>query len=80
MDARTFAHVAPLGEPAISQVTTLSNGLRVATESTPGHFQALGAYIDAGSRFEWAGTSGVSHLLDRMAFKVGPRSSLVYRH
>lgn len=70
IDARGLASVASLGESLVSQVTTLPNGLRVATESTPGHFQALGAYVDAGSRFEWAGTSGVSHLLDRMAFKV----------
>lgn len=53
-----------------SEVTTLPNKIRVTTETTPGHFQALGVYIDAGSRFESPATSGVSHLLDRMAFKV----------
>ena len=44
----------------------------MATEATPGHFSAVGVYIDAGSRYErpWVpGESGVSHLLDRMAFK-----------
>lgn len=52
-----------------SLVTTLSNKIRVTTESTPGHFHALGIYIDAGSRYETASTSGISHLMDRMAFK-----------
>lgn len=54
----------------LTRVTTLPNRIRVATETTPGHFQALGVYIDAGSRFESKETSGVSHLMDRMAFKV----------
>ncbi|GHJ84356.1 hypothetical protein NliqN6_0758 [Naganishia liquefaciens] len=53
----------------LTRVTTLPNKIRVATETTPGHFQALGVYIDAGSRFESKETSGVSHLMDRMAFK-----------
>lgn len=56
-----------------TEVTTLPNRVRVATEATPGHFSAVGVYIDAGSRFErpWVpGESGVSHILDRMAFKV----------
>lgn len=55
------------------ETTTLPNGVRVATETTPGHFSAVGVYIDAGSRFErpWVpGESGVSHMLDRLAFKV----------
>lgn len=59
-------------ESSLVQTSTLSNGLRVTTEGTPGHFAAAGVYIDAGSRFErpWVpGESGVSHLLDRMAFK-----------
>ena len=54
------------------QVTTLPNKVRVATEATPGHFSAVGVYVDAGSRYErpWIpGENGVSHLLDRMAFK-----------
>jgi len=54
------------------QVSTLPNQLRVATEAMPGHFSAVGVYVDAGSRFErpWVpGESGVSHILDRMAFK-----------
>ncbi|KAI8990623.1 LuxS/MPP-like metallohydrolase [Trametes punicea] len=52
------------------RITTLPNGLRVATESTPGHFSSLGLYVDAGSRYETKMESGVSHFLDRMAFKT----------
>lgn len=55
------------------EVSTLPNKVRVATEPMPGHFSAVGVYMDAGSRFErtWVpGESGVSHLLDRMAFKA----------
>ena len=51
-------------------ITTLPNGIRVATESTPGHFSSVGLYVDAGSRHETPSTLGVSHFLDRMAFKV----------
>jgi hypothetical protein len=53
-----------------TQITTLDNKIRVATEATPGHFSAVGVYIDAGSRYEAPQFSGVSHILDRMAFKV----------
>ncbi|ORX79313.1 hypothetical protein K493DRAFT_292010 [Basidiobolus meristosporus CBS 931.73] len=52
-----------------AEITTLGNGIRVATENTPGHFSAVGVYVDAGSRYETEETRGVSHLLDRIAFK-----------
>ncbi|KAI0288161.1 mitochondrial processing peptidase [Multifurca ochricompacta] len=48
------------------------NKLRVATENTPGHFSSVGLYVDAGARYETLSNSGVSHFLDRMAFKVLP--------
>ncbi|KAF8333158.1 mitochondrial processing peptidase [Cantharellus anzutake] len=50
-------------------MTVLPNKLRVVTENSYGHFSSLGVYIDAGSRYESARMSGVSHMLDRMAFK-----------
>lgn len=52
------------------RVTTLPNKIRVATENTPGHFSSVGLYVDAGARYETLTSSGVSHFLDRMAFKV----------
>ena len=61
--------LASASSPSI-QLTTLPNKIRVATENTPGHFSSVGLYVDAGSRYETPHTSGVSHFLDRMAFKV----------
>ncbi|KAF9961340.1 Mitochondrial-processing peptidase subunit alpha [Mortierella alpina] len=52
-----------------SRVTKLPNGVRVATEDSQGHFASLGVYVDAGSRYEDDSTRGVSHILDRLAFK-----------
>jgi hypothetical protein len=58
----------PQADPV--QITTLPNQLRVVTGNTPGHFSSVGVYIGAGSRYESSRTSGASHVLDRMAFKV----------
>ena len=53
----------------LDQITTLPNGIRVATEALPGHFSAIGVYVDAGSRYENEALRGVSHIIDRLAFK-----------
>ncbi|OQO10305.1 Mitochondrial-processing peptidase subunit alpha [Cryoendolithus antarcticus] len=53
----------------LDSITTLPNGLRVATEALPGHFSGIGVYVDAGSRYENDGLRGVSHIIDRLAFK-----------
>ncbi|KAJ2856055.1 Mitochondrial-processing peptidase subunit alpha, partial [Coemansia erecta] len=54
-------------------VTTFANGLRVVSENNPGHFAALGVYVDAGSRYETPATFGYAHLMDRMAFRSSDR-------
>jgi processing peptidase subunit alpha len=60
----------PVQEPTeLDQVTTLSNGIRVASEALPGHFSGIGVYVDAGSRYENENLRGVSHIIDRLAFK-----------
>lgn len=41
----------------------------MASEALPGSFSGVGVYIDAGSRFEDASLRGVSHIMDRLAFK-----------
>jgi mitochondrial-processing peptidase subunit alpha len=41
----------------------------VASEALPGSFSGVGVYIEAGSRFENASLRGVSHIMDRLAFK-----------
>ncbi|KAE9398506.1 mitochondrial processing peptidase [Gymnopus androsaceus JB14] len=58
-----------------TQVTTLPNNIRVATNSTPGHFSSVGLYVDAGSRYEIPETSGASHFIDRLAFKSTDKRS-----
>ncbi|KAF5323536.1 hypothetical protein D9611_005582 [Ephemerocybe angulata] len=40
------------------KITTLPNKLRVATDTTPGHFSSVGLYIDGGARYETPETSG----------------------
>ncbi|KAI4163392.1 MAG: hypothetical protein LQ342_002899 [Letrouitia transgressa] len=53
----------------LDQITTLPNGIRVATEALPGAFSGIGVYVDAGSRYENDELRGVSHIIDRLAFK-----------
>lgn len=52
----------------LDNITTLPNGVRVASEALPGSFSGVGVYIEAGSRFENPYLSGVSHIVDRLAF------------
>lgn len=54
----------------LTEVSTLSNGLTVATEAQP-HAQTatVGVWIDAGSRAETDKTNGTAHFLEHMAFK-----------
>ncbi|MBY0512270.1 MAG: insulinase family protein [Rhodospirillaceae bacterium] len=52
------------------QVTTLSNGLRVVTDTmTSVETVAVGIWVAAGTRHETADINGISHLLEHMAFK-----------
>lgn len=59
------------------QLTTLSNGLRVASREMPGlETAAVGLYADTGSRHETAQVSGLAHLFEHMVFKgAGGRSA-----
>lgn len=60
----------PPPRPPLSQVTTLPNGLRVASEALPhAETATVGVWIDAGSRYESAATNGAAHFLEHMAFK-----------
>lgn len=52
------------------RVTTLDNGLRIASDGMPWvETASVGVWIEAGSRYETAANSGVSHLLEHMVFK-----------
>lgn len=62
-------HTRILSAPE-TKVTTLPNGLRVATESNLASQTAtVGVWIDAGSRFETEETNGTAHFLEHMIFK-----------
>ncbi|KAF9483446.1 hypothetical protein BDN70DRAFT_873722 [Pholiota conissans] len=71
---RGFATAHP-ASPHV-EVSTLSNGLTVATEAQP-HAQTatVGVWIDAGSRAETDKTNGTAHFLEHMAFKGTQRRS-----
>ncbi|KAK3048760.1 Mitochondrial-processing peptidase subunit alpha [Extremus antarcticus] len=77
---RHYATTSPLPPAArdpteLDAITTLPNGVRVATEALPGHFSGIGVYIDAGSRYETDALRGVSHIIDRLAFKSTSKRS-----
>ncbi|KAL3526569.1 hypothetical protein ACH5RR_011225 [Cinchona calisaya] len=62
-------HTPILAAP-LTRVTTLPNGLRIATESNLACPTAtVGVWIDAGSRFESDDTNGTAHFLEHMIFK-----------
>ncbi|MFC0245170.1 M16 family metallopeptidase [Falsochrobactrum ovis] len=54
----------------VVEVTRLSNGLTIATDTMP-HVEsaALGIWVKAGARNEAADRNGIAHLLEHMAFK-----------
>jgi mitochondrial-processing peptidase subunit beta len=58
-----------------TKVTTLSNGLRIATESTPGQTACIGIFIQSGSRFETDESNGSAHFLEHMFFKGSKNTS-----
>ncbi|KAL8546049.1 hypothetical protein ACS0TY_005961 [Phlomoides rotata] len=63
------SHTEILSAP-LTRVTTLPNGLRIATESNLAAATAtVGVFIDAGSRFESDETNGTAHFLEHMIFK-----------
>lgn len=74
--------VLAAADPAIwrqlpTEVTTLSNGLRIASQPTYDDTITVGVWIDAGSRFETRETNGAAHFLEHMAFKGTKRRSRI---
>lgn len=58
------------------EVTTLPNGLRVASDSMDTvETVSLGVWVDVGARHEPEEINGISHLLEHMAFKGTERRS-----
>ncbi|KAH7308160.1 peptidase M16 inactive domain-containing protein [Stachybotrys elegans] len=74
---RSLATVSVKGiqeEPTdLNNIGVLKNGMRVVSEDLPGSFAGVGVYVEAGSRFETPSLCGVSHIMDRLAFKSTSR-------
>ena len=52
------------------QITTLENGLRIASDPMVDlETAAVGVWVDVGARNEDADQNGISHVLEHMAFK-----------
>uniref|UniRef100_A0A7N6A6Z7 Mitochondrial-processing peptidase subunit beta n=1 Tax=Anabas testudineus TaxID=64144 RepID=A0A7N6A6Z7_ANATE len=66
--ATQAAHQVALNVPE-TKVTTLENGLRVASEDSGLTTCTVGLWIDAGSRYENERNNGTAHFLEHMAFK-----------
>jgi predicted Zn-dependent peptidase len=63
-------HFATHGASPDLRITRLDNGVTVVTEAMPGVATAtLGVWVGAGSRHERPEESGLSHLIEHMAFK-----------
>ena len=62
-----------------TEVSTLENGLRVASEGGHGETATVGVWIDAGSRYETAKSNGSAHFLERKSIKFKPRLYLCPR-
>ncbi|KAJ7548996.1 hypothetical protein O6H91_07G035900 [Diphasiastrum complanatum] len=56
-------------KPAETKLSVLPNGLKVASENTMGPTATIGIYVNSGSMYENPLNFGVTHLLEKMAFK-----------
>ncbi|XP_072979854.1 mitochondrial-processing peptidase subunit alpha-like [Typha angustifolia] len=52
-----------------TKITTLPNGIKIASEDVLGPAACIGIFVDSGSIYEREETTGVTHLLERLAFK-----------
>lgn len=74
MNSSQAARALHLNVPQ-TDISTINNGLRVATENSGGSTATIGLWIDAGSRYEAPQNNGVAHFLEHMAFKGTARRS-----
>ncbi|XP_058074113.1 mitochondrial-processing peptidase subunit alpha-like [Magnolia sinica] len=56
-------------EPGKTKITTLANGVKIASETSASAAASIGLYVDCGSVYETPISIGATHLLERMAFK-----------
>lgn len=57
-------------EPGKTKISTLPNGVKIASETSTNPAASVGLYVDCGSIYENPISSGATHLLERMAFKT----------
>ncbi|GFR68364.1 mitochondrial-processing peptidase subunit alpha, partial [Elysia marginata] len=55
-----------------THVTTLDNGLKIASENKFGQFCTVGVLLNSGSRYESAYPSGIIHFLEKLSFGTTP--------
>uniref|UniRef100_A0A453E659 Mitochondrial-processing peptidase subunit alpha n=2 Tax=Aegilops tauschii subsp. strangulata TaxID=200361 RepID=A0A453E659_AEGTS len=55
-------------EPGKTKITTLSNGVKIASETSPGSACSVGVYVHCGSVYETPETLGATQLLKKLAF------------
>mmetsp|Transcript_18523 Transcript_18523/g.52020 ORF Transcript_18523/g.52020 Transcript_18523/m.52020 type:complete len:496 (-) Transcript_18523:415-1902(-) len=74
---KAIDHAPLLSTLPETKVTTLPNGLRVATEHLPfTETTTLGVWINSGSRFETDETNGAAHFLEHILFKGTKKRSV----
>ncbi|KAJ4708567.1 mitochondrial-processing peptidase subunit alpha-like [Melia azedarach] len=56
-------------EPGKTKVSTLPNGVKIASETSVSPAASIGLYVDCGSIYESPISFGATHLLERMAFR-----------
>jgi mitochondrial-processing peptidase subunit beta len=66
---KPFVANTPVANAPATQVTKLTSGTRIASETSGGETATVGVWIDAGSRYETAQNNGAAHFLEHMAFK-----------
>ncbi|MGH0157797.1 UNVERIFIED_CONTAM: hypothetical protein FKN15_048926 [Acipenser sinensis] len=66
----TMSYAQTLVSMPETKVTTLENGLRVASEDSDQPTCTVGLWIDVGSRYETEKNNGCGYFLEHMAFKV----------
>jgi len=66
----TGASAAPRAQPSSEiAISTLPNGIRVATAQSGSPIASVGVFVDGGSRFETPDTNGLTHFLELMSLK-----------
>ena len=58
-----------MNSPSPVELSTLANGVRVVTETTPSRVVSVGVWVDVGARDEHDLTNGCSHFVEHMLFK-----------